>query len=101
LEVSECFADGNASASDLKAACTINGSRNSAPPYGAVYCTGLPEAYTAANNTVRWCIMLAERRSVPGTLCRASAAKERKGQASLLRDIFGDPFRPAPTLNPS
>jgi hypothetical protein len=100
LEASERFADGHASADDLNAACTIHGSRNLAPPYGTVYCTCLPEAFAAATHVPLLCVRLAGSRGVPGTMCWRSASNEQKMQASLLRDVFGNPFRPT-TLEPA
>src|SRR5262249_45903658 len=36
-----------------------------------------------------------------GAAVRRSDAEQRKAQAVFLRDIFGNPFRPTPTLEPS
>jgi hypothetical protein len=107
VEVAERYADGLASAGELKqvagaakeaadAAAAATGSDTPQTPAGArryaafaSWVVALPSAWSAASaaESVRIALWF----TAPG---------EGKAQAALVRDIFGNPFRPHPALDP-
>jgi hypothetical protein len=56
---------------------------------------------TGAAWAVAWNMVSDARRALRYNSSRADTGAEAKAQAALVRDIFGNPFRPSPTLPPA
>jgi hypothetical protein len=99
VDVAERFADGQADWQELRAAEYL--------AYDEAGIQGEDSALWAASHTAGDCVYFhpyyhfEDTTHFHAAIAAGPAAKESIAQASLLRDIFGNPFRPLPSLGPA
>ncbi len=92
VEIAERFADGGADGQELASANQMAGSMSYA------YCATLADSSSGAFGTAH-CIAEALSQSYPCEEVESAYLAESLEQSRLLRDIFGNPFRPL-SINP-
>ena len=109
VRVAEQYLDGLASvelldtasrAAEMHGGSAANAAASAAFPTRELGNNGIDVAAHAAD-----AVVYADPRFIPGGADRDSAVRaglaERSAQADLLRDIFGNPFRPVPRVDPT
>jgi hypothetical protein len=94
LDLAERYADGEIGAADLSEA--LVGPPAVGHAWAAVTYTGSPQALAAAAGAAAYAAHAAAGVTDPeqDSAWRAALAAERAAQADLLRELFGNPFRP-------
>jgi hypothetical protein len=94
LRLAERYADGEVEAADLSAA--LVGPPRAGHAWAACNYTASPHPLAAAAGAAAYAAHAAARASDPqqDRTWRRALAAERAAQAALLRDLFGNPFRP-------